>query len=151
MANNDQIIGGIMAIIGAIGIILELFFLIITPLIDKDTIKPFDTAIYWAMAIPLFLGVAGVLAIVLWIGVTMIQTPPPEAWDFDDLEDELEGEDETNGGIEDIAGVTKTNAVTLKEAGFDTKAKLAAASVAELTALKGVGKATAAKIIENAK
>jgi DNA uptake protein ComE-like DNA-binding protein len=109
----------------------------------------------------LFLGVAGVLAIVLWIGITMIQTPPPEAWDFDDLEDELDEEiaeeeakevKKTAGpaGIDGLDGVTKTNSKTLIAAGFDTKEKIAASSVADLTALKGIGKATATKIFNSA-
>lgn len=163
-----------MAIIGFVGIIAELYLLIIFPLMDK---VPFEAKVYWAIAIPLFLGVSGVLAIVLWIGITMIQTPPPEAWDFDDLEDELEADDEdktekkeedkekpkekgktkntaepsTDEGIEGISGVTKTNAKIMIEAGFDSRAKLAAATTAELSTLKGIGKATAQKIIDNAK
>jgi len=52
--------------------------------------------------------------------------------------------------IEDIDGVGK-KADTLKEAGLDSVEKLAAANLDELTALKGIGKKTAEKIIENAK
>ncbi len=94
MANNDSVIGGILVAIGGISLIAEIIFLIVKPLRDDP---PFDSSIYWAMTIPLFLGVAGVLAILIWIGVTMIQTPPPEAWDFDDLEDELDSELEDEG------------------------------------------------------
>jgi hypothetical protein len=112
---------------------------------------PFEGRIYWAIALPLFLGVSGVLAIILWIGITMVQTPPPEAWDFDDLEDELEGDDEPAGDIEGIDGVTKTNSVVLREAGYNSRAKLAAANPADLEKLKGIGKATAVKIVESAK
>ncbi|MHA2170251.1 MAG: helix-hairpin-helix domain-containing protein [Candidatus Kariarchaeaceae archaeon] len=148
MANNDQIIGFLMALIGAFGILTELYYLIIYPLIEE---VPFEGRIYWAIALPLFLGVSGVLAIILWIGITMVQTPPPEAWDFDDLEDELEGDDEPAGDIEGIDGVTKTNSVVLREAGYNSRAKLAAANPADLEKLKGIGKATAVKIVESAK
>ncbi|MHA2090025.1 MAG: helix-hairpin-helix domain-containing protein [Candidatus Kariarchaeaceae archaeon] len=149
MVNNDQLIGALMAFIGALGILTELYYLIIYPLIEE---VPFESRVYWAIALPLFLGVSGVLAIILWIGITMIQTPPPEAWDFDDLEDELEDvEDEGAGDIEGIDGVTKTNAAVLKEAGYNSRTKLAAANPADLEKLKGIGKATAVKIVESAK
>ncbi|MHA2028866.1 MAG: helix-hairpin-helix domain-containing protein [Candidatus Kariarchaeaceae archaeon] len=160
MANNDSIIGGVLVGIGAVSLIAEIALLIILPLKDG---APFEERIYWAMTIPLFIGVAGVLAILIWIGWTMIQTPPPEAWDFDDLEDELDDVQEeetkttkkaTKSGSDDILsidGVTKTNSATLVEAGFDTRSKIAAASVGDLSSLKGIGKVSAEKIIENAK
>lgn len=156
MANNDSVIGGILVAIGGISLIAEIIFLIVKPLTDE---YPFEKSIYLAMMIPLFLGVAGVLAILIWIGVTMIQTPPPEAWDFDDLEDELDnelGDDEgktksSSTDLSSVEGVTKTNMETLNAAGIDTKAKLASTTVAELSALKGIGKASAEKMINNAK
>lgn len=86
---NDKIIGGIMASIGLVGIIYELYYLIISPLVDNAVLGTLNPRQWWAVAIPLFLFSFGVLGIILWIGVTMIKTPPPEAWDFDeDAEDE---------------------------------------------------------------
>ncbi len=88
---NDKLFGAIMAGIGIVGIAIETYFLIITPLIS--TASPLGglmEGIYWAIAIPLYLGVFGVLAIVVWIGFTMIRTPPPEAWSFDELDEEEE-------------------------------------------------------------
>ena len=153
MANNDSIIGGILVVIGGISLIAEIFLLIVKPLRDSP---PFEDSIYWGMTIPLFLGVAGVLAILIWIGVTMIQTPPPEAWDFDDLEDELdeELEDESKSASSDLSlveGLTKANIDTLISAGIDTRAKLAESSVEALSGLKGIGKVSAEKMISNAK
>ncbi|MHA1932603.1 MAG: helix-hairpin-helix domain-containing protein [Promethearchaeota archaeon] len=52
--------------------------------------------------------------------------------------------------LSDVQGVGKKEA-TLKEAGIDTVEKLANAKTDDLTALKGIGKATADKIIKNAK
>ncbi|MFW9882662.1 MAG: helix-hairpin-helix domain-containing protein, partial [Candidatus Thorarchaeota archaeon] len=52
--------------------------------------------------------------------------------------------------LSDIKGLGKKED-TLKEAGIDSVEKLANASIVELTALKGIGKATAEKIVENAK
>lgn len=98
MANNDTIIGFFMAFIGIAGILAEFYYLIIDPVFNGNPFANFrnDTdgvadysQLYWAIVLPLFVGTGGVLAIILWIGITMIQTPPPEAWDFDDLEDEL--------------------------------------------------------------
>ena len=93
MANNDQIIGLVMAIIAIVGIFIELFLLIIQPATDNNLLSNLPSAQYWALAIPIFLGVFGVLAIVLWIGITMFRTPPPEAWDFEDFEEEFEKEE----------------------------------------------------------
>jgi len=52
--------------------------------------------------------------------------------------------------LSDVKGVGKKED-TLKEAGMDTVEKLANAKINDLTALKGIGKATAEKLIENAK
>lgn len=93
--NNDQLIGGVMAAIAVIGIITELLLLIINPLVQDSILSNIPAAQYWALAIPIFLGVFGVLAIVLWIGITMVRTPPPEAWDFEDFEEELKETEES--------------------------------------------------------
>ncbi|KKK42798.1 hypothetical protein LCGC14_1054480 [marine sediment metagenome] len=52
--------------------------------------------------------------------------------------------------LSDVKGVGKKED-TLKEAGIDSVEKLANAKVDDLTPLKGIGKSTAEKIIENAK
>lgn len=54
-------------------------------------------------------------------------------------------------GMEDLAGVGEKLLELLKESGFDTLEKLAAASVDQLTEIKGVGAAKAEKIIASAK
>ncbi|MCK4780097.1 MAG: transcription termination/antitermination protein NusA, partial [Candidatus Lokiarchaeota archaeon] len=52
--------------------------------------------------------------------------------------------------LEDIKGLGK-KIDTLKEAGIDSVEKLATSKLEDLTELKGIGKATADKFIENAK
>jgi len=52
--------------------------------------------------------------------------------------------------LSDVKGVGKKED-TLKEAGIDSVEKLANANVEDLISLKGIGKATAEKIVENAK
>jgi len=55
-----------------------------------------------------------------------------------------------NFNLSDVKGVGKKEN-TLKEAGIDSVEKLANANIDELTTLKGIGKATAEKLVENAK
>ncbi|MFX0008197.1 MAG: helix-hairpin-helix domain-containing protein [Candidatus Hermodarchaeota archaeon] len=52
--------------------------------------------------------------------------------------------------LEDVKGLGK-KAETLKEAGIDSVEKLANSKIEDLTNLKGIGKATAEKIVESAK
>ena len=52
--------------------------------------------------------------------------------------------------LENVKGLGK-KIDTLKEAGIDSVEKLANSKLEDLTGLKGIGKATAEKIIENAK
>ncbi|MFX1243202.1 MAG: helix-hairpin-helix domain-containing protein [Promethearchaeota archaeon] len=52
--------------------------------------------------------------------------------------------------LEDVKGLGK-KAETLKEAGIDSVEKLANSKIEDLTNLKGIGKATAEKMVENAK
>ncbi|MFX1435721.1 MAG: helix-hairpin-helix domain-containing protein [Promethearchaeota archaeon] len=52
--------------------------------------------------------------------------------------------------LEDVKGVGK-KIDTLKEAGIDSVEKLASSKIEELTVLKGIGKASAEKFIDNAK
>ncbi|MDH5402975.1 MAG: hypothetical protein OEZ01_01430 [Candidatus Heimdallarchaeota archaeon] len=89
MAQNDKIIGMIMALISAIVILGELWWLLLHPLIDDNLLGSFPKTQYLAIALPVYVGTAGVFAIVFWIGITMITTPPPESWDFDDIEEEI--------------------------------------------------------------
>ncbi|MHA1754954.1 MAG: hypothetical protein ACTSYR_05515 [Candidatus Odinarchaeia archaeon] len=42
----------------------------------------------WALAIPLWLAIVGILAIAAWIGYTMMTTPPPIP--IEELEEEME-------------------------------------------------------------
>ncbi|MHA1783462.1 MAG: helix-hairpin-helix domain-containing protein, partial [Promethearchaeota archaeon] len=51
--------------------------------------------------------------------------------------------------LEDIKGIGK-KAETLREAGIDSVEKLASADIDELIKLKGIGKSSAEKLIEEA-
>lgn len=95
MASNDQIIGAIIMVISLAAAAVELILLIIMPAVqDVDYLGGFPQAQYWAIVIPLFIGVFGVLGIMAWIGYTMAKTPPPEAWDIEEFEDEFDDDDD---------------------------------------------------------
>ncbi len=84
---NDKVIGFILAFASLVGIGAELYFGLIVPLRSTDSTLAFtQTAVYWAIAIPVMVMTFGVLAIAAWIGFTLIVTPPPEVWDVDELE-----------------------------------------------------------------
>lgn len=53
--------------------------------------------------------------------------------------------------IEDVKGIGPVSAALLKKAGFGTVAKLAAATVARLTAIKGFSEIRSARVVEQAK
>ena len=60
-------------------------------------------------------------------------------------------QDKTESGLENLSGVGEKMLEHLKEAGFDTLAKIADASVEDLTNVKGLGEVKATKIIKDAK
>ncbi len=86
---SDKFIGFIMVLISIAAILSEFYYLIFVPISDYTLISGWEGQ-YWALAIPVFLGVLGIFLIVFWIGVTMITTPPPEEFDFEEFEKELE-------------------------------------------------------------
>jgi hypothetical protein len=98
--SNDKIIGAIMALVSIAIIVVEFYYLIFIPL-RTDSDGFLGTAVYWALALPIFIAVLGVLLITTWIGITLIRTPPPEAWDFEDLEDEESSEAGTEAQEDD--------------------------------------------------
>ncbi len=92
---NDQIFGFIMLILSILGIIAETWYLILEILINPMTYGnvPFvNTPVYWALALPIWFAASGLLGILGWIGYTLVITPPPESWTFEE-EDEKSEED----------------------------------------------------------
>lgn len=90
---SDKFIGFIMTIVGIAVIFVEAYYLIYQPIMDKALIQAF-AAQYWALAIPVFLAVLGLFLIVIWIGYTMMTTPPPEEFDFEEFEKEIQKQEE---------------------------------------------------------
>ena len=90
---SDKLIGSIMVLVSLAAIISEFYYLIYVPLKDYSLVKSWAGQ-YWALAIPVFAGVAIVFLIVFWIGYTMITTPPPEEFDFEEFEKELKAQEE---------------------------------------------------------
>ncbi|MHA1911870.1 MAG: transcriptional regulator [Candidatus Kariarchaeaceae archaeon] len=84
---SDKLVGFILIILSLVAIAAELIF----GLLGQIFFDP-EVAIY-AIAIPVFVGVFGVFIILAWIGWTMMTTPPPEQFNFDE-EVDLDTEEE---------------------------------------------------------
>lgn len=82
---SDKVVGLIL-MIASIGIIAyEFWFGLMGAFrLDDDTSIDGYRSILVALAIPLFIGVLGVFIILAWIGWTMMTTPPPEQFNFDE-------------------------------------------------------------------
>ena len=91
--NNDRIFGFLLLLISFSVIIFEGLFLIVVPFLGwYPTLENlFFTPVYWAIAVPIVLGSLGVFGILAWIGYTLMVTPPPETWNY---EEESDSEDE---------------------------------------------------------
>ncbi len=76
-----------MVIVSLAAIALEVFYGVIVPFTSNDSALAFtQTPVYWALAVPVLVMSIGALAIIAWIGFTLIVTPPPEVWDVEELE-----------------------------------------------------------------
>ena len=75
---SDKVVGFILIILSLAAIAAELVFGLLGPIFFD-----LETAVY-AIAIPVFIGVFGVFIILAWIGWTMMTTPPPEQFNFDE-------------------------------------------------------------------
>ncbi len=83
---------GIAVIVPSILIVfLELYFLIIEPILDDKT-ATIDSDQYWALAIPVFIITMVIGLIMLWIGYTMIVTKEPIRMTYDSAYEEAAGE-----------------------------------------------------------
>lgn len=83
--NNDKIIGFLMVLVSLAVIATEVYYLLVAPL--KVTTGFETTATFWALSIPVLLATTGLFLIVAWIGLTLIKTPPPEEWSFEELDE----------------------------------------------------------------
>ncbi len=82
---KDKFVGLIMVLVSLAGIAVEGFFLIWEPLQGSEF--DMNEGMFWALAIPVFLGSTLVLAIAMWIGWTMATTPPPEPISLEEFEE----------------------------------------------------------------
>jgi threonine/homoserine/homoserine lactone efflux protein len=63
---RDELVGGLLFVAGILVMVIYLYWLFFTSLS------------FWAVAVPVLIGVLAVLGIVMWIGWTMATTPPPK-------------------------------------------------------------------------
>ena len=90
---SDKILGSILSLIALLIIGSETYGLIIMPILDTTLIPAQFYIQYIALAAPVYIGVLGISLIVLWIGITMITTPPPQEFDFEEFEEEIKKEE----------------------------------------------------------
>ncbi len=86
--NRDQVFGGLILLVAAIILIVFLtafFAPYITSVLNIS--KAFGSSLsWWAIAIPVFLLVILALGVVIWIGYTMLTTPPPMPLDEEEIQ-----------------------------------------------------------------
>lgn len=63
--------------------LVEIYYLIIQPLINDQTPNLSSTQ-YWALALPVALGMIFMSVIAIWIGYTMIVTPQPIRFTYEE-------------------------------------------------------------------
>lgn len=87
---KDKAYGAIIFIVAVIIIIGYTYWVILVPLLPN--VLPLGNTLLanylWALAIPLWLAIIGIMAIAAWIGYTMMTTPPPIP--IEELEEEME-------------------------------------------------------------
>ncbi|MHA2253023.1 MAG: hypothetical protein ACXAD7_21855 [Candidatus Kariarchaeaceae archaeon] len=83
--------GLLIIVIMSIAAVLEVFYLIIDPLLNPNTPK-LTEAQYWALVIPVFLFTFLISFMFIWIGYTMIVTKEPLRMTYDSAYEEAAGE-----------------------------------------------------------
>lgn len=88
--SKDQMYGGLILLVSLIITIVYIMAFFAKPISAIFSVWPSELA-WWAVAIPVFIFVLAVLAIAMWIGWTMLTTPPPAP--IEDIEAESETEE----------------------------------------------------------
>ncbi|MEM3047295.1 MAG: phage holin family protein, partial [Candidatus Bathyarchaeia archaeon] len=65
---------------------------------------------WWALVIPVTVGVVGILGILAWIGWTMATTPPPKPIEFEEPKSETSEAGQTPAASEAASGQEKKKA-----------------------------------------
>ncbi len=88
--SKDQIYGGLILLVSLIITIVYIMAFFAKQISSIFSVWPSGLA-WWAVAIPVFIFVLAVLAIAMWIGWTMLTTPPPAP--IEDIKAESETEE----------------------------------------------------------
>lgn len=79
------VLRGISLIIPSIILtIVETYFLIVYPLIIENLPEFVNTAMYWALVIPVFMFTFGLTTMGVWIGYVMITTEEPVRFTYEE-------------------------------------------------------------------
>ena len=75
---------GIILMLIAVAIAgLEIYFLLIEPLVTENTVS-ISSGQYWSIAIPLVIIIFGFMALLFTVGFTIIRTPEPLRLTYED-------------------------------------------------------------------
>lgn len=86
---SDRSLGTIIFILGLFGAVAYVFWLF-WPAAEQNPLFYCQwIGVRWALVLPVFIAVTGVLLIGMWIGWTMVATPPPIMFD-DEIEEQSE-------------------------------------------------------------
>lgn len=91
---KDKAYGAVIFIVAVIIILGYTYWVMLVPFLPD--VLPLGNTLQanylWALAIPLWLAIIGIMAIAAWIGYTMMTTPPPIP--IEELEEEMEEAEE---------------------------------------------------------
>ena len=89
---SDKSLGSLIFALGLIGSIVYVYWLF-APVTDLNNLVFYapNIGVRWALVLPIVVAVIGVLVIAMWIGWTMIATPPPMVIEEMESEEPKEG------------------------------------------------------------
>ena len=74
---NDKSLGSVVLVLGFLGVVMYSYWFL-APASENNPFFYVPTlGLRWALVLPVLLGVLALFALAIWIGYTMVATPPP--------------------------------------------------------------------------
>ena len=86
--------GSIVLLVSALLLVYEVYFLLIEPLQFSDDVAITSNQ-YWALVIPVLIGISILTGTSAWVGYTMITTPEPILMNYEEAYEIAESEERT--------------------------------------------------------